>query len=188
MNKKIMRFIICLILIAILMASTVFAAGVKKNIEVLFNSINLTVNGNKVNAETIVYNGTTYVPLRAAAEMLGKEVGWDQKTNTASINDKATTTPTSEWKQVKVFEGNSIKNTETFKIIGNEWRVVWDTAPGEYGDMNFQIFIYKASGDLEGLAANVIGKGNDESYMRGSGEYYLTINSAQSYKIIIEER
>ena len=75
-------------LVAILMVSGVFAAGVKKNIEVLFNSVNLTVNGNKVNAETIVYNGTTYVPLRATADMLGKEVGWDQKTNTASINDK----------------------------------------------------------------------------------------------------
>ena len=88
MSKRTFRIIICISVIAILLMSTVFAAGVKKNIEVLFNSVNLTVNGNKVNAETIVYNGTTYVPLRATADMLGKEVGWDQKTSTASINDK----------------------------------------------------------------------------------------------------
>jgi ribosomal protein S19 len=91
MNKKTLKIIICVMLVAILMGSVVFGAGVKKNIEVLFNSVNLTVNGNKVNAETIVYNGTTYVPLRATADMLGKEVGWDQKTNTASINDKIST-------------------------------------------------------------------------------------------------
>lgn len=88
MSKRAFRIIICISVIAILLMSTVFASGVKKNIEVLFNSVNLTVNGNKVSADTIVYNGTTYVPLRATADMLGKEVGWDQKTNTASVNDK----------------------------------------------------------------------------------------------------
>ena len=50
--------------------------------------VNLEVNGEKVEADNILYKGTTYVPLRAVAEMLGKEVGWDQDTRTASINDK----------------------------------------------------------------------------------------------------
>lgn len=88
MNKRTIRIIICVAVITVLLMSTVFAVGVKKNIEVLFNSVNLTVNGNKVNAETIVYNGITYVPLRATAEMLDKDVGWNQATNTASVNDK----------------------------------------------------------------------------------------------------
>lgn len=95
MNKKTMRIIIYISMISILLLATVFAGGSKKNIEVLINSVNLTVNGNKVNTETILYNGTTYVPLRATAEMLDKEVGWDQKTNTASINDKTTASQTS---------------------------------------------------------------------------------------------
>ncbi len=95
MNKKTMRIIIYTSMISILLLTIVFAGGSKKNIEVLINSVNLTVNGNKVNAETILYNGTTYVPLRTTAEMLDKEVGWDQKTNTASINDKTTELQTS---------------------------------------------------------------------------------------------
>lgn len=86
MKKTIKGFVLGLI-IATLLMSTAFGAGVKKTIEVAFDSINLTVNGAKVDAETIVYNETTYVPLRAAAEMLGKDVGWDQATQTASIND-----------------------------------------------------------------------------------------------------
>ena len=36
--------------------------------------INLIVNGKLSNAETKVIDGTTYVPLRAAAELLGAEV------------------------------------------------------------------------------------------------------------------
>lgn len=87
MKKSLKGFVLGVIITTMLM-STALGAQVKKNIEVIYNSVNLTVNGKKVNADNILYDGTTYVPLRAMAEMLGKEVGWDQKTNTASINDK----------------------------------------------------------------------------------------------------
>jgi hypothetical protein len=101
MNKKDMRIIICIAVITIVLTSNVSAIGVKKNIVVFFNAINIAVNGSKVNAETISYNGTTYIPLRAAAELLGKEVLWDQMTNTASINDKAADTNVSRLSRLK---------------------------------------------------------------------------------------
>lgn len=88
MKKEFKGFIVGIILASILMSSVVFSEGIRKSIDVVVNSVNLTVNGNKVNADTILYNGTTYVPLRSVAEMLGKEVGWDGNSNTASINDK----------------------------------------------------------------------------------------------------
>lgn len=91
------------------------------------------------------------------------------------------------WYKVITFEGNSIKNTQTFHISGNDWAISWATAPGEYGDMNFQIYVYDESGIPVDVAANVIGEGSDISYMRGSGNYYLTINTAQNYKIEIQE-
>lgn len=87
MKKEFKGFIIGVILTSMLMGSVVFADGVRKNIQVLFNDVNITVNGSKVNADNILYEGTTYVPLRAISEMLGKEVGWDASTKTASIND-----------------------------------------------------------------------------------------------------
>lgn len=59
-----------------------------ETVEILFNSINVTVNGQKVEAENILHNGRTYVPLAEIAKMLDKEVGWDDATRTASINDK----------------------------------------------------------------------------------------------------
>ncbi len=86
--KGFKKLLVTLIILTLIISAITYAAGTKMTIEVLMNSINLTVNGKKVDADTIVYNGTTYVPLRATAEMLGKEVGWNQETQTASIDDK----------------------------------------------------------------------------------------------------
>ncbi len=86
--KKHNKILITLVIITLILSTFAFANSSKKTIEVLFNTVKLTVNGQKVEADTIAFNGVTYVPLRATAEMLGKEVGWDQETMTASINDK----------------------------------------------------------------------------------------------------
>jgi ribosomal protein S19 len=192
--KKTIKLIICIAVITILLISTVFAAEAKKTIEVLMNTVNLTVNGKEVNADTIVYNGTTYVPLRAAAEMLGKEVGWDQTTQTASLNDKAVTTietPITTWKQVKIFEGNTINNTESFKITSDEWRIVWESKANDTGIGYTTIVLVKAGvNDIKTgkVIGSKIGSGNEISYMSGIGQYYLAITSTQQYKITIEQK
>ncbi len=88
--KNIFKGIIIGVIITTLLMGTVFSSQIKKTIEVVYNSVNLTVNGKKISADNILYEGTTYVPVRAVAEALGKTVGWDQNTFTASINDKST--------------------------------------------------------------------------------------------------
>lgn len=95
--------------------------------------------------------------------------------------------PEPTWHDVITFEGNSIKDTQTFHISSNYWAIGWATQPGEYGDMNFQIFVYDENGSLVNVVANVIGKGSDTSYMRGEGNYYLSINTGQPYVIKISE-
>lgn len=101
MKKTLKGFVLGVIITTILM-STVIGVGVKETIEVLFNSVNLSVNGSitsKVgenytldNSEevpySILYKGTTYLPIRKVSEILSKEVGWDGNTSTVSINDK----------------------------------------------------------------------------------------------------
>ena len=37
--------------------------------------------------EPFIYNGTTYLPVRAVGEALGKQVGWDGKTKTVYIGE-----------------------------------------------------------------------------------------------------
>ncbi|WIF95036.1 stalk domain-containing protein [Caminicella sporogenes] len=88
MNKQFKGFIMGVVVTVMLMSTIALADGAKQTIEVMFNSINIAVNGKLVKADNILYNGTTYVPLRAVAEMLDKEVGWNKETRTASINDK----------------------------------------------------------------------------------------------------
>jgi hypothetical protein len=86
------------------------------------------------------------------------------------------------------WSGSTIKNTETFNVPTQQWKIAWNTRPGEYGDMNFQIYVYKGDGSphlSSYIVANVIGTNNDSSIIRGSGDFYLTINTAQPYDITV---
>lgn len=87
MKSKHKGIIIIIIVLNLFIGSIVFATNGAKMIEVLFNNVNLKVNGETVEVDNITYNGTTYAPIRVVAEMLGKEVGWDGDTNTVSITD-----------------------------------------------------------------------------------------------------
>jgi len=91
-----------------------------------------------------------------------------------------------QWTTVASWRGSSIKSTETF-TVGPEWKIAWDTKPGQYGAMNFQIYVYDAAGGLTGLAANIIGADHDESIQHEAGTYYLQFNSAQPYEVKVLE-
>ena len=81
-------FIYCLAVIFVIIAAGQAAASdYSEMINVHRNKVILEVNSVRVAADNFLYNGTTYVPLRAVSELLGKEVGWNAYTNVASIND-----------------------------------------------------------------------------------------------------
>lgn len=64
--------------------------------------VNLQLNGQTVvphdasgkDMPVMLYQSTTYVPVRYISEYYGKEVGWDPNTTTVSISDKQTAQPT----------------------------------------------------------------------------------------------
>ena len=64
------------------------AAGVWKTIDVLENDITVMVDGQQLTESNFLYNDTTYLPLRAVAEAVGKPVEYDATTNTAYIGVK----------------------------------------------------------------------------------------------------
>ncbi len=73
-----------------------FAARVvTKNITVEYADIKLVVDGVQVTpkdangavVEPFVYNGTTYLPVRAVGNAISKEVAWDGTTKTVYIGD-----------------------------------------------------------------------------------------------------
>ena len=97
-KKKIMLIIITTLLISMLLATTVYAAWVDKNIKASYRNVKIFANGKPVKIDkayepfitNINGNPTTFVPLRALSEMLGKEVKWTQKDYRIDINDKET--------------------------------------------------------------------------------------------------
>ncbi|GHU76641.1 hypothetical protein FACS1894188_09480 [Clostridia bacterium] len=97
-----------------LFSTTVFAAEQTEYIDAVFGQIKVYVNGQKVNKETLLYNGTTYVPLRATAEILKKQVNYDELTRTASINSIYTEYP----EDVSTVYYGSVRNEVIFAYFG----------------------------------------------------------------------
>jgi hypothetical protein len=79
--------LITIALIITLFTGIVVGADLTEMIKVYRNYIEVMKEDVKVNADNFLYNGTTYVPLRAVAEMLGKKVDWDPVTKVAVISD-----------------------------------------------------------------------------------------------------
>lgn len=73
MRDKIKGIFIGLAISTLLTGATAAAAGT--NINVMIKKLNMYVDGTKkTSANSIVYNGTTYVPIRSTAEAIGKPV------------------------------------------------------------------------------------------------------------------
>ncbi|MBE1442150.1 stalk domain-containing protein [Paenibacillus sp. OAS669] len=72
---------------AILLISSQSAvyAQQSQQIDVGFNQITVKVNGETVNSNNILYQGTTYIPIRDVAAMLGIAANYYDKTKTAYI-------------------------------------------------------------------------------------------------------
>lgn len=86
------------ILIGVLLLTSfgsVFAASLTTTLDVTFKNIQLYVDGKLVTpkdasgntVEPFISNGTTYLPVRAVADALGKDVTWDATTNSVIIGD-----------------------------------------------------------------------------------------------------
>ncbi len=87
MKKKAVVF--CLLGAMALGTCTVSAANGTKNISATFRNIKIVVDGKEVStsAEPFIYNGTTYLPIRAVGEAVGKEVTWNAGTNTVYLGE-----------------------------------------------------------------------------------------------------
>lgn len=91
------RIIVSLALALTLLCGTALAAGTVKTqmIEANYMGIKIVIDGIEVTpkdatgheVEPFTSNGTTYLPVRAVAEALGKDVEWDGATNTVYIGD-----------------------------------------------------------------------------------------------------
>ncbi len=109
--KRFRDVFIGVIIGCMLMATPVLADSILTKIDVILNGVNVQLEGNNVQVDSILYNGTTYLPMRKVAELVGKDIQWNQDTKTANIVNKT-----------DVKEGDSVTEqpTEDYKIIKEE--------------------------------------------------------------------
>lgn len=95
MKQRLQGIIAGLTIGSILTAGVAFAKSGTETLEVMYDNIRIRsdgldcetkdVNGNSV--EPFIFNGSTYVPIRAVSEALGKKVLWDDKDKVVYISD-----------------------------------------------------------------------------------------------------
>lgn len=94
-NKKI-RTILLVALLVCAMGSTIFAKQVTETVSIIYDNIKIIIDGIEYNAkdangneiEPFVYNGTTYLPVRAIADAFDKDVTWEPQTSTVVLGTK----------------------------------------------------------------------------------------------------
>ena len=105
-NKdKIKGFIAGVCVAFVVSSGVVFADSVSKTVTAVYNNIKIFVDGEKITpkdangntVEPFIIDGTTYLPVRAVASALGKEVDWDGTSNSVYIGKK----PEKEFFQVE---------------------------------------------------------------------------------------
>lgn len=91
-KRKILVAVLCC---SLALVTAAYATNATKTIQAAYMNIKLVIDGvpvtpkdsNGTTVEPFIYNGTTYLPVRAVGEALGKQVGWDGKTKTVYIGE-----------------------------------------------------------------------------------------------------
>lgn len=86
----------------------------------------------------------------------------------------------SGWRVVGSWNGSGQVQTRSFSVPSREWRIQWRASPtSDYGSV-FQVYVYRADGQLVTVAANAANRGGSQtSYVHDDyGRYYLMVNAA----------
>lgn len=86
MKKKLIAI---LLVLTLSLGSTAIALSTQRTINVDANLMTVNVNGKQITGDNFLYNGTTYIPIRAAAESLGATVQFIPETHTAIIQSSS---------------------------------------------------------------------------------------------------
>ena len=95
MNKRLQGVVLGVLLWFLIACGISFAASSKKSISVTYRDIKLVIDDKEITprdaagnvVEPFIHNGTTYLPVRAVGEALGKDIDWDNDTSTVHINE-----------------------------------------------------------------------------------------------------
>lgn len=101
---KLISLVLAVLLSFAILTGPVLAASATRTISAAYCGVSLYVEGNLIIpkdaagnvVEPFLYNGTTYLPVRAVSEAMGKQVKWDGAASSVYIYGSATPTAPSE--------------------------------------------------------------------------------------------
>ena len=176
--------ILAIVLACVILSGTAFAAGSSRTAQITasYVGISLVVDGVPVTpkdangkvVEPFIYEGTTYLPVRAVGEALGKKVSWDGATKTVYVGQ----VPGEETYLLDVcppYQWDDCSISETSAIMGERYANVLNmnvnypgyalfNTNGEYSSLEFDI------GHIDGTGTN---GGTIKIYL--DGQYYDSI-------------
>lgn len=95
MKKRLQGLIAGVLIGGMLTSGMVFAKNIQETIDAVYMNVKLVIDGEEIIpkdvngniVEPFIYNGTTYLPVRAIGEAFNKDVHWDGETATVYVGD-----------------------------------------------------------------------------------------------------
>jgi hypothetical protein len=117
----------CVVGVMVSSGVSVFAYNGTKNISATFKNIKIYVDGSELTPrdsngnvlEPFIYNGSTYLPVRAVGEAIGKNVSYDGNTNSIYIGKSGQSNQIGS--QIKAYSSDGGWEESIIKMAGNNY-------------------------------------------------------------------
>lgn len=185
MNNIFKRFAALALCTGMVTGTALAANTVYKNIRVQYCGIKLVVNGapvtpkdaNGSTVEPFIYNGTTYLPVRAVGNALGKDVSWNGNTKTVYIGMNESDVKSKKLTPYQTNSMNIIENKGwTISMMGKKY------TQGLTGSAGSASALY----NLDGLYKSVemdIGHCDGDSTYSGKLNFYVDGELVDNYEL-----
>jgi len=186
------------ILIGATLTGSVFAKVGTETIKAAYNNIKIYVDGVKIDpkgvdgssTEPFIYNGTTYLPVRAVGEAIGKTVTWDGATQSVYLGEKpgdkqylVDVCPPYDGKRYKVYSSTS---GEFLQIGGKKYTNAFSLGETWYSPNMDTMALFRLDGKYNKLSFE-IGRVDDAGFTDATLNIYLDGKLTESYDLKAED-
>lgn len=166
MKEKLKGVAIGLLMGALLTGGISYAANRAETIEVLYDNIKIFIDGEELDprdgngqkVEPFIYNGTTYLPVRAVGQAVGKSVEWDGVEKVVYLGAK----PGNVENWLDVCGPYQYKSCKEYRLTNNEYFKM----SGKKYTNGYTMYLWNPAGTAEALY-NLDGRFNSVSFTVG---------------------
>lgn len=166
MKEKLKGVAIGLLMGALLTGGISYAANRAETIDVFYDNIKIFIDGEELDprdgdgqkVEPFIYNGTTYLPVRAVGQAVGKSVEWDGVEKVVYLGAK----PGNAENWLDVCGPYQYKECKEYRLTNNEYF----TMSGKKYTNGYTMYLWNPAGTAEALY-NLDGRFNSVSFTVG---------------------